>query len=102
LQMNILTVGKSAGVVSALLCVLAGGKHKISDLCASLPLKPPQAISRINALLDANIVERNGNYYHIKDKLFSYWIKYVYQRRISVIDLEVGRSRKQFKEEINR
>ncbi len=57
---------------------------------------------RINALQDANIVERNGNYYHIKDKLFSYWIKYVHQRRLRVIDLEVGRSRKQFKEEINR
>jgi hypothetical protein len=102
LQMNTLTVGKSAGLTVALLGALAQGKHKISDLGTSLQLKTPQVNSRIKALQDSNIVERNGNYYHIKDKLFSYWIKYVHQRRLRIIDLEAGRPRKQFKEEINK
>ena len=102
LQVNALTVGKSAGMTVVVLGALSQGKHKITDLSECLKLKTSQVNSRINALQDANIVERNGNYYHIKDKLFSYWIKYVHQRRLRVIDLEVGRSRKQFKEEINR
>jgi DNA-binding transcriptional regulator GbsR (MarR family) len=102
LQINALTVGKSAGLTIAVLGALAQGKHKISDLSESLQLKTSQVNSRINILQDSNIVEHNGNYYHIKDKLFSYWIKFVHQRRLRVIDLEVGRSRKQFKEEINR
>ena len=102
LQVNVLSSGKSAGATVAVLGALAQGKHKISDLGISLKLKTTQITQRINVLLGSNIVERNGNYYHIKDKLFSYWIKYVHQRRIRVIDLEVGRSRKQFKEEINR
>ena len=102
LQINSLAVGKSAGVVLRLLCAMAEGKHKSSDLCEGLQLKSATAIGRFNALLEINIVERNGNYYHIKDKLFSYWIKYVYHRRLRVIDLEVGRSRKLFKEEINK
>jgi DNA-binding transcriptional regulator GbsR (MarR family)/GTPase SAR1 family protein len=102
LLMNTLTVGKSAGLTVALLGALAQGKHKISDLSESLQLKSSQVNPRVNALQGSNIIERNGNYYHIKDKLFSYWIKYVHQRRLRVIDLEAGRSRKQFKEEINR
>jgi len=102
LQINALTIGKSSGATIAVLGALAQGKHKISDLSESLKLKTSQITLRINALQDSNIVERNGNYYHIKDKLFSYWIKYVFQRRLRVIDLEAGRSRKQFKEEINR
>jgi len=102
LQMNALAAGKTAGLTVAVLGALAQGKHKISDLQASLQLKTSQVSLRVNALQDSNIVERNGNYYHIKDKLFSYWIKYVHQRRLRVIDLELGRSRKQFKEEINR
>jgi len=102
LQVNTLTVGKSAGLTVALLGALAQGKHKICDLQTSLRLKSSQVNPRVNALQDSNIVERNGNYYHIKDKLFSYWIKYVHQRRLRVIDLEAGRSRKQFKEEINK
>jgi hypothetical protein len=102
LQINALTVGKSAGLTVALLGALAQGKHKISDLGTSLRLKTAQVNSRVKALQDSNIVEHNGNYYHIKDKLFSYWIKYVHQRRLHIIDLEAGRSRKQFKEEINK
>ena len=103
LQINALTAGKMLpGSRCAVLGALAQGKHKISDLSESLKLKTSQVCPRVNALQDSNIVERNGNYYHIKDKLFSYWIKYVYQRRLRVIDLEAGRSRKQFKEEISR
>jgi len=102
LQISALTNGKNAGVMVAVLGALAQGKHKISDLLESLKLKMSQVTPRINMLMDSNIVERNGNYYHIKDKLFTYWIRYVYQRRLRVIDLELGRSRKQFKEEISR
>ena len=102
LQINALTTGKSAGMTIKVLGALAQGKHKISELSESLKLKTAQVNQRVNVLQESNIVERNGNYYHIKDKLFSYWIKYVHQRRLRVIDLEAGRPRKQFKEEINR
>ncbi|MDE2027026.1 MAG: ATP-binding protein [Candidatus Omnitrophica bacterium] len=102
LQINALSMGKSAGASVSVLCALAHGKHKINDLLESLKLKPSQVNSRVNALQEANIIERNGSYYHIKDKLFGYWIKYVYHRRLRAVDLEIGRSRKQFKEEINK
>lgn len=102
LQIHALVNGKCASSTMAVLGTLAEGKHKISDLSGILKFKPSQINGRLNALQEASIVERNGNYYHIKDKLFSYWIKYVYQRRLKVIDLEIGRSRKQFKEEISR
>ena len=45
LQINALTVGKSAGRLSHLLCALAQGKHKISDLCEGLQLKTSQVIA---------------------------------------------------------
>jgi len=102
LQVNTLTIGKNAGLTVAVLGALSEGKHKITDLQASLQLKASQVTLRVNALQGSNIVERNGNYFHIKDKLFSYWVKYVHQRRLRTIDLEQGRSRKQFKEEINK
>lgn len=102
LLINSLAIGKNANVAVAVLGALAQGRHRISDLSESLQLKASQINLRINALEDANIVERNGNYYHIKDKLFSYWIKHVHQRRLHVIDLELGRSRKEFKDEINK
>ncbi len=102
LMVNELCRGKSEGPLSSVLIALASSHHRVADLALQLGLKPSQVAQRINTLMGADIVEKNGNYYHIKDKLFKYWIKYVHQRRLHSIDLESGRSRKTFKEEINR
>jgi hypothetical protein len=102
LMMSELCRGKAEGATACVLIALADGKHRVTDLAPHLNLKSTQISQRINALLAADIVEKNGNYYHIKDKLFKYWIKYVYERRLKSIDLETGKSRKTFKEEINR
>ena len=92
--------GKSEVILTSILMAIAQGKHRVADLAEYLTLKPSQVNQRVNALLSADIVEKNGNYFHIKDKLFKYWIKYVYERRLKSIDLESGKSRKMFKEEL--
>ena len=102
LTISDLRKGKVSLSLCSLLIALAEGKHRVADAAHYLNLKPSVLTQRINNLLEADIIEKNGNYYHIKDKLFKYWIKYVYQRRMKAIDLEPGRSRKSFKEEINK
>ncbi len=97
-----LSRGKAASSAVAVLVALAQGRHRVVDLVEHLGVKPAQVNQRVNALLEADVVEKNGNYFHYKDKLFRYWVKYVYERRLRAIDLEPGRQRKQFKEEINR
>ncbi|MEI7998418.1 MAG: AAA family ATPase [Candidatus Omnitrophota bacterium] len=102
LMISDLRRGKTTGSLCLLLVAISEGKHRITDAALYLNLKPSLVTQRINSLQEADIVEKNGNYYHIKDKLFKYWIKYVYQRRMKAIDLEPGKSRKSFKEEINK
>jgi len=102
LMISDLRKGKPTLSLASLLIALAEGKHRVADAAAYLNLKPSVVTQRINLLLEADIVEKNGNFYHIKDKLFRYWIKYVYQRRVKAIDLEPGRGRKSFKDEINK
>lgn len=102
LFINELCRGKSEGPLSALLIALAHDKHRVNELCDDLNLKPAQVNQRLNVLLSSEIAAKNGNYFYIKDKLFKYWIKYVYERRMRAIDLEPGKSRKLFKDEINK
>jgi len=92
--------GKMTSSLCPLLVAISEGKHRIADAALYLNLKPSLVTQRMNSLLEADIVEKNGNYYHIKDKLFKYWIKYVYQRRMKAIDLEPSKNRKAFKDEI--
>ena len=102
LTMSDLCRGKTSGSLCPLLIALSEGKHRVSDAAQYLNLKPSRVTQRINSLLEADIIEKNNSYYHIKDKLFQYWIKYVYQRRMKAIDLEPAKGRKSFKEEIGR
>ncbi len=103
LVVHTLNRGKSSqGVVSSVLIGLAQGNHKISELVAVTQLKQAQVQQRLNILMEAAIVEKNGSYYHLQDKLFKYWIQYVFERRMKAVDLEPGRQRKVFKEELTK
>ncbi len=101
LVMNNLCAGKGNQLMPALLMSLADGKQKISELQEGA-VKKTHLLQRLNRLMELGIVVKNGQLYFLKDKLFKYWVKYVYQRRRKNIELAPDRQRKQFKEEFNR
>ncbi|MFH0754908.1 MAG: ATP-binding protein [Candidatus Omnitrophota bacterium] len=88
--------------VMDILFAMVNGTHKVKDLVDILGVKQAQVTQKLNFLIEEDIVERNGTYVHVKDKLFRYWIKYVFQRRIKSVDLEQGRQMRDFKEELTR
>jgi predicted transcriptional regulator len=94
--------GRPNRLVMEILFALVNGAHKAKDLVDVLGVKQAQVTQKLNFLVEADVVERNGTYVHVKDKLFRYWIKYVFQRRIKSVDLEPGRQMRDFKDEITR
>ena len=96
-----LTQGKGMSMTSCLIA-LANGKNKVQDLVVESGLRQTQVVQKLNRLVETDLVEKNGNYFYLKDKLFRYWIKYVLQRRIQAVELEFGKPGKQFREEIHR
>lgn len=84
------------------LFALANGVHKINDMVVFLGAKRGHVIKKLNELVAQDVVERNGTYFLIKDKLFRYWIKYVLQRRVRSVDMEPFAQIRPFKDEVNR
>lgn len=101
LVMNNLCAGKGNPLMSALLMSLAEGKQKPSELQEG-GAKKTHVLQKLNRLIELGIIVKNGQSYFFKDKLFKYWVKYVYQRRRKNIELAPDRQRKQFKEEFSR
>lgn len=101
LIVNKLSSGKGNREVNALLISLANGRHKVSELVNCMETKQATTKKKIQRLIEKDVVGRNGNYYFLKDKLFRYWIKYVYQRRLKEIDPAQGHQTDRFKEEIH-
>ncbi|HNV24447.1 MAG TPA: hypothetical protein PKH98_06125, partial [Candidatus Omnitrophota bacterium] len=94
--------GKDNRVVSSLLISLANGKNKIDDIIADVAFSKLKVRSKIKDLLEKSILVKNGQHYYFQDKLFKYWVRYVYQKRLHDVDLSQEKQKKEFKEEFAR
>ncbi|MBF0619247.1 MAG: ATP-binding protein [Candidatus Omnitrophica bacterium] len=99
---NRLCSGKNNRLVMPILFALANGKHKVKDITEALAVKQAPVAQKLSALITEEVVEKNGGYFHIKDTLMRYWVKYVFEKRVKAIELEPGRQKKEFKEEATR
>lgn len=102
LMVSRLCTGKTIHLTTNLLMSLANGRHKMTEFITDLGCGKSHLVQRLAFLIDEDIVEKNGTFFCIKDKMFRYWLKYVLQRRLKAINMEPGRERKELKEEANR
>ncbi len=86
----------------SLFIALSNGKNKVDELVVHLGIKKLKLVSQLNKLIETEILVKNGNVYYFKDKLFKYWIKYVYQKRLKSVELSFDHERKNFKDEFHR
>ncbi|MBN1869884.1 MAG: hypothetical protein JW847_04830 [Candidatus Omnitrophica bacterium] len=101
LVVNELCSGKENQVIAMLLISLAKGKYKVDDLIQDTGIKKNKMTQKMSRLIEMGVVVKNGNFHYFKDKLFKYWIKYVYQRRLRDVELSPDKQHRQFKEEFH-
>jgi len=101
LVVNDLCQGKGNRAISTILISLSNGKYKADDIGKDTGINKNQLTQKINRLIDLGVVVKNGNFLYFKDKLFKYWVKYIYQRRLKDVDLEPDKQRRQFNEEFH-
>lgn len=102
LMVEELASAKGSRIMIAVLMSLANDQHKIEEVGTALGLTKSQVNGKINRLMETGIIAKNGNFYYFRDKLFKYWMKYVFQQRLKNIDLEPERHRGQFQKEFYR
>ncbi len=100
LLMHHLSLGKGNEIIPRLLIQLAKGKNKLKELNECPELKKCFLSKKLKILIDLGMVGKNGNVYHIQDKLLKYWIKYVLRRRLSNLGSYPQQQRENFQKEI--
>lgn len=93
---------KDAQGTARLLIALAEQKNNIAEIIPSAELKKTAVKQKIAKLLELGLVDRSGNFYYLKDKLFRYWIKYILKRRLDLIGLDQRDEKARFREEFAR
>lgn len=92
---------KGNKMLSLILMALANGYHKIDAIAKDTGLRKSQVSQKMQRLFEQGFVTKNGSFHYYKDRLFKYWIKFIYQRRLKDPELTPDKRRKEYKEEFN-
>lgn len=102
LSIDTLVQSKGQQTMASVLIALANGKHKLSEIANQTGLKQSGVLLKLNRLIEAGLVNKNGNFFLLEDKLLKYWIKYVFEKRLKSVEPFPERQRKEFREEVTR
>lgn len=92
--------GKSISQSASVLISISCGNRKQHDIARSSKLQIRDVSRILCRLADMDIVARNGSFYRFKDGLFSFWLRYVYMKRIMSFSIEEAFEESCFKKEV--
>jgi hypothetical protein len=85
---------------TSILYLIAKGNNKVKDI-ASIVRKPRKELAgRINYLLELDAITRNGDFLKLNDRVFSFWIKFVYQEKARSLTFDTRSQRGAFRDNI--
>jgi len=85
--------------IGILHCV-ASGHNKIKDIAHIL--KKPQTVvaSRLSYLLEADALTRSGDFLALDDRVFSFWLRFVYQGKLAALTFDAQNQNAAFRKNI--
>ena len=72
------------------------------EIVAYTRLKQNLVQMHLTHLVDLGMILKNGHFYLLEDKLFKFWIKYVFEKYLKAVDVSPEKQRKEFREELER
>jgi len=78
--LELLDSKQKEGLLS-ILCAMANGQNKKSDISRSLKAKQAEISKGLVRLAELGLISKSGVFYTIDDCLLEFWLRHVYQRR---------------------
>lgn len=89
----------SPDLISALY-LISNGHNKIKDIAHILRKTKKELNLRINYLLEVDAISRTGDFLKINDRVFSFWLKFVYQEKLHSLTFDAKNQKALFRENI--
>jgi len=84
----------------SVLYLISDGRNKIKDIAHILQKSKKELILRINHLLELDTITRSGDFLRINDRVFGYWLKFVYQERLHSLTFDAKNQKEKFRQSI--
>lgn len=83
-----------------ILSLIANGATKTKELSYKLNKNKKDLEAKLSFLVEKNYLSRNGDFVFFNDRVFSFWLKFVYQQKALSLDAFTKRQRENFREKI--
>jgi len=84
----------------SILYQVSSGHNRLKDIVHALRKPKEELNSRINHLVEAAAVTRSGDFLKINDRVFSFWLKFVYQEKINSLTFDAKNQKELFRNHI--
>ncbi|MCM8799552.1 MAG: hypothetical protein NC900_02315 [Candidatus Omnitrophica bacterium] len=85
-----------------LLIYLYEGYNKLKDISMIMRKEKNKILKSFNYLLELGVVNKNGDFFKINDRMFNIWLKFVYEKRVSVLNWTEQALKDSFRKELDR
>jgi hypothetical protein len=84
----------------SILHLISSGQNKIKDI-AHILHKPKKEIDvRVNYMLEIDVITRSGDFLKINDRVFGFWLKFVYQGKMHSLTFDSSNQKALFRNSI--
>jgi len=94
-----LDTGASNDYVS-ILYLISSGRNRIKDIAHILHKQKKDLAIRIDYLLELDAITRSGDFLKVSDRLFAYWLRFVYQEKMRSLSFDARNQKEKFKDNI--
>ncbi|MFH1655530.1 MAG: hypothetical protein ABH954_02840 [Candidatus Omnitrophota bacterium] len=92
-----LIAGKNDRIYLDILLAVANGNRSIKEITTSVHKNKNDVSQKINRLIESNLVARNVNSYYIPDKIFNFWLRFVYQSKLNSVSQDETQVKSSFR-----
>ena len=84
----------------SILYLVSSGRNRIKDIAHMLHMQKKELLARINHLLEFDTLTRSGDFLKINDRIFSFWIKFVYQEKLHSLTFDAKNQKTRFRDSL--
>lgn len=84
----------------SILYLISNGHNKLKDIAHILRKTGKELSSRLNHLLEVDTITRSGDFLAINDRVFGFWLKFVYQEKMQSLTFDAKMQKAVFRKSI--
>ncbi len=84
----------------SILHLVASGRNKIKEIVQLLNKGKKELDLRVNYLLELDTLTRNGDFLKINDRVFGFWMRFVYQEKLRSLTFDAKNQKESFRQNL--